>query len=190
MTGLPSSPNGKEVVAPASRAEWRGWLEARPDRTEGVWVAVPKKNSGIAGASYEDLVEEALCFGWIDGQAARGDEDRTLSWFSPRRKGSVWAKSNKERVERLLAQGLMTERGLAVIEQAKADGSWSQLDDAEALVVHADLAEALQAAPGAREAFESLPPSHKKQHLWHIYEAKRPETRRRRIAATIRRLIE
>lgn len=188
--GLPSSPNGKELVAPESRAEWRAWLEGRPDRMEGVWVVYPKKSASVAGPSYADLVEEALCFGWIDGQGAKGDADLTMNWFSPRRKGGIWAKSNKERVDRLISTGLMTERGLVVIEAAKEDGSWNQYDDVEALVVHDDLAEALHGAPGAREAFEALAPSHKREYLWWVYEAKRPETRQRRIAETVRRLLE
>lgn len=188
--GLPVSPNGKEVLAPGSRAEWRAWLQERPDRTEGVWVAYPKKSAQLTGPSYDDLVEEALCFGWIDGQGAKGDNDRTLNWFSPRRKGGIWARSNKERVERLVAAGVMTERGLAVIEAAKEDGSWAQYDDVEALVVHDDLAEALDATAGAREAFAALPQSHQREYLWWVYEAKRPETRVRRIAETVRRLLE
>jgi uncharacterized protein YdeI (YjbR/CyaY-like superfamily) len=149
MSGL-QSPNGKEVVVPRSRTEWRAWLEERPDRVEGVWVAMPRPRSEVEGPAYEDLVEEALCFGWIDGQAAKGNDDLTLQWYSPRRKGSIWAKSNKERVERLAAAGLMTDRGRAVVERAKTDGSWSQADDVEALVVHDDLAEALDASPAAR----------------------------------------
>lgn len=142
------------------------------------------------GPSYEDLVEEALCFGWIDGQAAKGNDDCSLLWFSPRRRGGIWARSNKERVARLGAAGLITERGAEVIAAAKADGSWAQYDDADALVVHVDLAAALAATPGARECFDRLAPSHRKQHLWYVYQAKRPETRERRIAETVRRLLE
>lgn len=186
---VPPSPNGKELLAPASREEWRAWLSAEPNRTEGVWVAYPKKSANVTGPSYDDLVEEALCFGWIDGQGAKGDDERTLNWFSPRRKGGIWARSNKERVERLIAAGLMTERGLGVIDEAKADGSWDQYDDVDAMVEHDDLAEALDGTAGAREAFEALAPSHKKRYLWWVYEAKRPETRQRRITETVHRLL-
>lgn len=187
---LPPSPNGKELVAPGSRAEWRSWLDSRPERTEGVWLAFPKESSDVPGPSYEDLVEEALCFGWIDGQAASGDADLTMQWYSPRRKGGIWARSNKERVERLESAGLMTDRGRAVINRAKADGSWNRYDDVEALVVHQDLADALDATPGARQAFEALAVSRKKERLWRVYEAKRPETRERRIAETVQSLLE
>ncbi len=185
-----SSPNGKEVVAPPSRAEWRRWLDGNPERNEGVWGAIPRKNAVVTGTPYEDLVEEALCFGWIDGQAAGGDDQWTLLWFAPRRKGSIWARSNKERVERLTTGGLMTERGQAVIDRSKADGSWSQYDDVDALLIHDDLAEALDAAPQARDRFEKLAPSHKKAHLWHVYSAKRPDTRAKRIASTVIILLE
>lgn len=184
----PESPNGKEVVTPASRAEWRRWLANQSARTDGVWIAIPKKGAGVVGTAYADLVEESLCFGWIDGQAAPGTDRWRLLWFAPRRKGSVWARSNKERVERLTARGLMTERGQAVIDQAKADGSWSQYDDADALLIHGDLAEALAADPTASARFEALAPSNRKAHLWHVYSAKRPDTRAKRIAETVRRL--
>ncbi|HEX6946922.1 MAG TPA: YdeI/OmpD-associated family protein [Acidimicrobiia bacterium] len=190
MVVIPDSPNGEEVMAPASRAEWRAWLQANHERDMGVWLAIPKKNSRYQTTPYEDLVEEALCFGWIDGISKKGDENFQLLRFTPRRKGSVWAKSNKVRVERMIAAGLMTEAGMAVIEAAKADGSWSQYDDADALIIHDDLAEALDASPEAKAVFERLAPSHKKAHLWHIYSAKRPEIRANRIEATIRSLVE
>jgi uncharacterized protein YdeI (YjbR/CyaY-like superfamily) len=186
----PPSPNGKEVFAPRRRADWRRWLEGRPDRTEGVWVVYPKRSSPVEGPTYDDLVEEALCFGWIDAVTRRADDDRMLQWFAPRRRGGVWAASNKERVERLTAEGLMTDRGQEVIDAAKADGSWSQYADAEAMVVHPDLDQSLASAPGAREAYDALAPSHKKQYLWWVYEAKRPETRAKRITEIVRRLVE
>ncbi|MFP3913869.1 MAG: YdeI/OmpD-associated family protein [Actinomycetota bacterium] len=186
----PSSPDGREVLVPDTRGEWREWLDAHPDRSEGVWVAYPKKSSEVQGPGYDDLVEEALCFGWIDSVARRADDDRTLQWFSPRRKGGIWSRSNKERVERLAARGLMTPRGQAVIDAARADGSWSQYDDVEEMVVHSDLAAALDSAPGARARYEGLAPSRKKQYLWWVYSAKRSDTRQGRIAEMIRRLTQ
>ena len=155
MREIPSSPDGDEVLAPRSRAEWRAWLDANHRRHDGVWLGVPKKNSTVQATSYEDLIEEALCFGWIDGKSVRGDENFQLLRFTPRRKGSIWARSNKGRVERLMAAGLMTEAGLAVTEAAKTDGSWSQYDDADALVVHDDLAEALASSPEAKAERET-----------------------------------
>lgn len=186
----PPSPDGREVLAPRDRDEWRQWLDRHPDRSHGVWVVYPKRSSRLQGPDYDDLVEEALCFGWIDSVVRRADEDRVLQWFSPRRKGGIWAASNKQRVERLAARGSMTPRGQAVIDAAKADGSWSQYDDADALVIHPDLEQALADAPGAQRAFESLSPSVKKQHLWSVYSAKRPVTRSKRIADLVRQLSE
>jgi uncharacterized protein YdeI (YjbR/CyaY-like superfamily) len=137
---------------------------------------------------YDDLLEEALCYGWIDSQSRRVDEDRKIQWFSPRRPGGVWSAPNKERIDRLQRDGLMTEVGQAVIDRAKADGSWSQTDEVDALVIPADLEAAFDAAPEARIAYERLIESARKQHLWAVYSAKRPETRARRIAEIIRQL--
>lgn len=190
MVVVPESPNGEEVLAPPTRAAWRAWLEANHTRGGGVWLAVPRKNSVHRTTPYEELVEEALCFGWIDGLTKRGDDNFHLLRFTPRRKGSIWARSNKERVERLIAVGAMTEAGLRVIEAAKADGSWSRYDDADALVVHDDLAAALEANSEAKAVFERLAPSHRKAHLWHVYQAKKPETRAKRIEDVIRMLRE
>jgi uncharacterized protein YdeI (YjbR/CyaY-like superfamily) len=185
----PSSPNGKDVIVPATRGEWREWLGANPDRTEGIWVVYRKKLSDLEGPGYDDLVEEAICFGWIDSQYRRVDDDRGIQWFSPRRKGGLWSASNKERVERLERAGLMTDAGRAVIEQAKSDGSWSQFDEVDAMVVPSDLEEALESA-GATGAYDSLADSTKKQHLWWITSAKREATRTSRIDETVRRLTE
>ena len=184
----PDTPDGKDLFVPDSRADWRKWLESRPDRTEGVWVAYPKKSSSVEGPAYAELVEEALCFGWIDSTNRRVDDDRLLQWFSPRRKGSVWSSSNKGRVERLVAEGRMTERGQAAIDTARGDGSWSQFDDAEAMVIHPDLQAAFDTAPVAVEAWQSTSPSQRKQDLWWVYSAKRSETRSNRIEKLIHRL--
>lgn len=184
----PSSPNGKEVLTPFSRADWRSWLASNHDRQEGLWIVYRKKSSKLDGPMYDDLVGEALCFGWIDSQSRRVDDDRMMQWFSPRRKGGLWSALNKERIERLVRDGLMTEIGWATIDQAKADGSWSQTDEVDALIVPADLHAALEAAPGAKAAYEALIDSAKKRHLWWIQTAKRPGTRADRIEETIRKL--
>ncbi len=182
------SPNGKEVLTPASREDWRSWLTANSERTEGLWVVHRKKSSKLEGPLYEDLLEEALCFGWIDSQAYRVDEDRKIQWFSPRRRGGLWSAPNKARIARLLEAGQMTAIGQAAIDQAMADGSWSQTDEVDALIVPPELETAFAAAPLARAAYESLNDSAKKQHLWAVYSAKRPETRAKRVADVIRQL--
>jgi uncharacterized protein YdeI (YjbR/CyaY-like superfamily) len=184
----PEPPNGKEWVVPGTREDWRRWLAGNPDRHEGVWVVHRNKTSDLEGPIYDDLVEEALCYGWIDSVTHRVDENRRIQWFSPRRPGGLWSALNKERIERLQSQGLMTGAGQAAIDQAQADGSWSQADEADALVVPADLEAAFDDAPAAKAAYESLADSAKKQYLWHVYSAKRPETRVRRVAEVVRRL--
>jgi uncharacterized protein YdeI (YjbR/CyaY-like superfamily) len=184
----PASPNGKEVLTPGRRGEWRRWLAGNPDRGEGLWLVYRKKSSEVEGPVYDDLVEEALCFGWIDSQVRRVDDDRVMQWFSPRRKGGLWSLLNKERIARLVEAGLMTEAGQAVIDAAKADGSWSQADDVDALVVPDDLEAALAAEPLARAGYEVLPDSQKRQHLWWIHTAKKEATRSDRIDELIRLL--
>lgn len=182
------SPDGKEVLVPPSRSGWRQWLASNPERQDGLWIVYRKKSSSSDGPIYDDLVEEALCFGWIDSRVRRVDDDRLMQWFSPRRSGGLWSAVNKERVAQLIASGHMTERGQTAIDQAKADGSWSQLDDIDALIVPPDLRSALQAVPDAEAAYEALSNSAKKQYLWSIHSAKRPATRSSRIHETIRRL--
>ncbi|MBI5158200.1 MAG: YdeI/OmpD-associated family protein [Acidimicrobiia bacterium] len=157
-------------------------------RKEGLWIVHRKKSSALEGPLYDDLVEEALCFGWIDSQSRRVDDDRKIQWFSPRRKGGLWSASNKSRIARLQEEGLMTAIGQAVIDQAQADGSWSQTDEVDSLIIPADLEAALSASPAAQAAFAGLPDSAKKQHLWAVRIAKRPETRAKRIADVIRQL--
>jgi uncharacterized protein YdeI (YjbR/CyaY-like superfamily) len=181
----PRSPNGRDVIVPVSRAEWRRWLAANTDRKQGLWVVHRKKSSDLEGPVYDDLVEEALCFGWIDSVTHRVDEDRMLQWFSPRRPGGLWSALNKQRIERLERDGLMTEAGQAAIKRAKADGSWSQTDEVDALVVPADLTAAFEAAPEAKAVYDGLADSAKRQHLWSVYSVKRPETRARKIAELI-----
>ena len=185
---IPSPPDDKDVVAPPSRAAWRDWLATNHERQQGLWVVYRKKSSTLDGPLYEDLVEEALCFGWIDSLTRRVDDDRMIQWYSPRRQGGLWSALNKERIERLEREGHMTEIGRAVIEKAKEDGSWSQYDEVDALIVADDLALALAAAPEAKAAYEGLANSVKRQLLWSVYSAKRPETRAKRIEEMIREL--
>jgi uncharacterized protein YdeI (YjbR/CyaY-like superfamily) len=149
-----------------------------------------RKQSGRTGLTYEEAVQEALCFGWIDSKGAKLDEDRTMLWMSPRKRGSGWARTNKVRIEQLLADGLMAPPGLAMIEEAKRDGSWTLLDDVENLVVPGDLAAALDAHPGARERWDALSRSVRRAALEQIVLAKRPETRAKRVAETARRTAE
>ncbi len=167
------------------RASWRRWLAENGESSDGIWLAVGKKGNGVSTLFYEDAVQEALCFGWIDSTVQRMDADRFKQLFTPRRPGSIWSAPNKERVARLKEAGLMAEPGRAAIERAKADGSWDLLTDVEALVMPDDLTAALDAEPAAAEGFSAYPDSMKKQVLWWIVSAKRPATRAERIARTI-----
>ena len=171
---------------PLTLADWRSWLEANHGRAEGIWLISPRRAADRVAFSYEEAVEEALCYGWIDGHTKTLDDMYGMQWFAPRRAGSVWAKSNKERVARLIAQGRMTPAGLAKIEAAQADGSWSLLDSAERLEVPDDLAAAFANYPDARTHFDAFPRSARFGILGWIALAKRPETRANRIAETAR----
>ena len=183
---LMGAQDGAERFHPNDRAAWRRWLEANHEFAPGVWLVSWRKHTGRGGPSYEDAVEEALCFGWIDSRGGKLDNDRTMLWFSPRKPGSGWARPNKERVKRLRAAGLMTPSGQRVIDRAQADGSWSRLDDIENLVVPDDLAAALAARPPARDNWEAFPRSVRRSILEWISQAKREATRTKRVEETAR----
>ena len=182
----PMLPLPDNTVHPLTRAEWRAWLEQHHTRPTGVWLASYKKATGKPAITYEDAIEEALCFGWVDSTAGTIDAERSKLWFAPRRPGSGWSRPNKERIERLIAAGLMMPAGLAKIEAAQQDGSWSRLDAVEALEVPPDLAEALAAYPSARGHFDAFPRSAKRAILEWIVSARTAETRAKRIAETAR----
>lgn len=180
MTRPPSN-----SVHPKSRAEWRRWLEKNHTRTEGVWLVTYKKSAGKPRFEYGESVEEALCFGWIDSKPAKLDEERSMLWFAPRKARTGWSKLNKERVERLIAAGLMAPAGLTKVDAAKKDGSWNALDAVEALEIPSDLAKAFSKNEPARGHFEAFPKSVKRGILEWILNAKRPETRVKRIEETV-----
>ena len=174
-----------EQVLVSSRAEWREWLEANADTSPGIWLVMPRRGNDDPAPTYDEVVEEALCFGWIDSTVRTRDERVALQLLTPRKPSSTWSASNKERLARLIAAGLMTERGLRVVEAAKANGSWEILDSVERLEVPDDLAVALDADPAARAYFDGLPPGVRKQNLFFVISAKRPETRAARIAKIV-----
>lgn len=176
---------GRQIVVAADRSAWRAWLAAHHRQPDGVWLVLARKGSDVASPTYDEAVEEALCFGWIDSVANRWDDARRLQLFSPRKPGSGWARTNKERVERLIATGLMTPAGLATIAAAEADGSWNLLDSVEALEVPEDLRVALDAVPAAAAGFAAFAPSVRKPLLQWLVTAKRAETRAKRIDAIV-----
>jgi uncharacterized protein YdeI (YjbR/CyaY-like superfamily) len=171
------------MIHPESRAAWRAWLEANHATATGVWLVGWRRGHGPR-VQYEDAVEEALCFGWIDGQGGNLDERRARQYYAPRKPRSGWAATNKARVERLIAAGRMRPAGLAAIERAKANGSWTLLDDVEQGIVPDDLAAALEERPPAASNFEAFPKSVRRTLLEWIRQARRPETRARRVVET------
>jgi uncharacterized protein YdeI (YjbR/CyaY-like superfamily) len=172
-----------ERFQPGSLDDWRAWLQANHTRAAGVWLVTWKAAAPGPTITYEESVEQALCFGWVDSKAKGVDAERTMLWFAPRRTRSGWARTNKQRIERLSAAGLMAPAGQAIIDAAKADGSWTLLDDVEDLIVPDDLAAAFDAHPGSREQWESFPRSPRRAMLVWLVEARRPETRAGRVTA-------
>jgi uncharacterized protein YdeI (YjbR/CyaY-like superfamily) len=168
------------------RAAWRAWLRANHMRRTEAWVAHIKKGSRRKGLRYAEGVEEALCFGWIDGLVHALDDDYFLQRYSPRKPSSVWSESNIGRVERLIRQRKMTRAGLRHVEAAQADGRW------QAAMLRRDpdwipeaLLVALRLTPGALEAYRSLPPSQREMYGYAVETAKKPETREKRMRAAI-----
>jgi uncharacterized protein YdeI (YjbR/CyaY-like superfamily) len=179
VAGIQDAPH----VAADDRATWRAWLEANHATARGAWLVTWRKGHGPV-LDYGEAVEEALCFGWVDSTGGRVDERRTKLYFAPRKERSVWSASNKERVARLTAAGLMRPAGIAVIERAKANGAWTALDEVEQGIVPPDLALALEANPPATERFAAFPWSARRAILVWIADAKRPETRAARVNET------
>jgi uncharacterized protein YdeI (YjbR/CyaY-like superfamily) len=171
----------REQFHPETVAAWRAWLHEHHRREGGVWLVSWKSLTGRPRLTYEESVEEALAFGWIDSKARTLDDERAMLWFSPRKPGSGWSRPNKVRIERLEHDGRMTAAGRAVIDKAKRDGSWTLLDAVEDLNVPEDLAAAFAANPGAAGHWEAFSRSARRALLAWIVQAKRQETRARRV---------
>jgi uncharacterized protein YdeI (YjbR/CyaY-like superfamily) len=169
-----------------TRADWRQWLEENHQTASGVWLVFNKKSSGKPHVSYEEGVEEALCFGWIDSKGGLVDNERSKLYYAPRNPKSNWSRPNKERIERLTAAGLMREAGLKMVEIAQKTGTWTALDEVENLVIPDDLQAELNKWPAAMAYFLAFPRSAKRGILEWILNAKTPETRQKRIAETAR----
>lgn len=179
MAALSDAP----LVDWVDRDAWRSWLETNHASSGGAWLVMHRR--GARAGIYEAVVEEALCFGWVDSTAGRVDDERGKLYFAPRKSNSGWAATNKARVERLVAAGRMAPAGLAAIERAKTNGSWTLLDSVERLEVPPDLAAALDERPPAAVSYAAWPPSVRKQALASIAQARRPETRSARIAKLV-----
>jgi uncharacterized protein YdeI (YjbR/CyaY-like superfamily) len=166
----------------AGQAEWHAWLAEHHAASDGVWIKFAKKGSGIPTVVYAEAVEEALIHGWIDGQVKRVDDDFYMQRFTPRRARSVWSKINRAKVEKLIAEGRMAPAGLAEVERAKADGRWERAyDSPKTAEVPDDLRAALDASPAAAKQFAELDGNNRYAILHRLQNAKKPETRARRI---------
>ncbi len=170
-----------EIFCPQNRQEWREWLEKNYDKKQSVWLVYYKKKSKIPTVAYSEAVDEALCFGWIDSKIKSLDEEKFKQLFSKRREKSVWSRVNKEKVKRLIEEGLMRQSGFDVIDKAKENGSWNILDEAEALIIPKDLEDEFLKNPKAKKYFLSLSRSDKRNILQWLILSKKMETRQKRI---------
>ncbi|MEN6337317.1 MAG: YdeI/OmpD-associated family protein [Phycisphaerales bacterium] len=172
-----------------NREAWRAWLAENYATAESLWLVFYKKHTGKAGLTYDEAVEEALCFGWIDGILERIDDEKHMNRFCPRRKNSVWSERNKGRVQRMIEAGRMTEAGLVKIREAKENGQWARAAEREDVaIVPAELTAALARDEKARLNFEKLAPCYRRQFIYWVGAAKREETRCKRVAESVRML--
>ena len=176
-------------VRPKSRQAWRDWLEKNHASSRGVWLVYAKKHSGLPSLTYNDAVEEALCFGWIDSKINPIDDSFYMQVFTPRKAQSAWSALNRTRVKRLVAAGLMTAAGAAAIKAAKKSGMWEATKHADDLIIPPDLANALESNVEARRHWEAYPPSRRKGVLYRLARAKRPETRARYLREIIEHMV-
>ena len=174
-----------ESFYPSSRQQWRGWLQENHDKKQSVWLIFDKMKAGVRILSWSEAVDEALCFGWIDSRSQPIDKEKYRQFFGKRKPNSVWSKINKEKVEKLIKEGLMTKAGLASIELAKENGSWTILDQVEELIIPQELEAVFKAQPDVKDFFLSLSKSAKKAMLHRIAFAKQPVTKQKRISEIV-----
>jgi uncharacterized protein YdeI (YjbR/CyaY-like superfamily) len=178
-------PRDLPSVQPKSRKAWRAWLQKHHTTSSGVWLIYAKKHTGIPSLTYNDAVEEALCFGWIDSLIHPLDDSFYKQVFTPRKEKSAWSAANRRRVERLVEAGLMAAAGMALVTLAKKTGSWEAHKAAETLTMPADLKKAIDANAAAKKNWPTYTESQRKMFLYRVNGAKRPDTRAKRIARII-----
>jgi uncharacterized protein YdeI (YjbR/CyaY-like superfamily) len=169
------------VFHPASVSAWREWLEKNHLLQQSVWLVFYNKKASKKSITWSEAVDVALCFGWIDSKKIKIDDETSHQFFSRRKPKSTWSKINKDKVVKLIDQGLMTKAGSDAIETAKQNGSWTMLDEVEELLIPEDLEEAFSAKQGSKEYFLSLSKSVRKAMLQWLVLARQPETRQKRI---------
>lgn len=175
--------DGRTLLHVETLEEWRAWLEKNHADSSGVWLVSWKKSTGKPFVPYSDSVDEALCFGWIDSRPNKMDEARAMRLFTPRDPKSPWSRINKRKVERLLREGRMSSNGVSMVNAANSNGAWTIYDEIEDLTIPPDLESALDGSAAA--FFDAFPNSAKKNILWWIKTARKPETRVARIDKTV-----
>ncbi len=181
---------GYPIYHAESRAQWRSWLDENHHTARGVWLCSWRTVTGRPTCPYPDVVEEAICFGWIDSTATRLDDDRGLQLLTPRKPKSTWTRLNRQRVADMEAAGLMTDAGRRAVEIASGNGWWTILDPVEDLLEPDDLSSALDANRAARLAWETFPPSARKAMLWWVISAAKQDTRARRIETIVAKAMK
>lgn len=164
-----------------TRIDWRNWLINNHTTEKNVWLKIYKKTSGTPSVTYDEAVDEALCFGWVDSSIRKGDAEHYFQFFAKRNPKSNWSRVNKAKVEKLMQAGLMAEAGVAMVELAKQTGTWTALDDVDNLTNPPDLQQQLDANPPAKGYFDAFPRSVKRGILEWLMNAKQAETRAKRI---------
>ena len=178
--------NGIKTFHAKTKKAWRAWLQKNHLKEEKVWLILYYRENKIPSVYYAEAVEEALCFGWIDSKGNKRDDKSSYLYFAKRKPKGNWSKVNKQRVEKLLLEKRMAKAGIEMVELAKQNGAWTALDNVESLTIPEDFKTALTKSKTALKNFESFPPSSKKIILLWLQSAKRPETRSKRIAETIK----
>ena len=174
---------GGEALRFASRQDFESWLEGNHERSAGAWLQIAKKSSPDPTVTYAEAIEAALCFGWIDGQKGRGNDEHWLQRFTPRSSRSRWSRINRDKAEQLIADGRMRPSGMAEVKRARADGRWQAAYEGQrSATVPDDLQRELDADPDAKAAFAKLDARNRYAIIWRLNDAKRPDTRARRLA--------
>ncbi|KJS07615.1 MAG: hypothetical protein VR77_00030 [Flavobacteriales bacterium BRH_c54] len=171
----------KNSFCPSNKDEWREWLEKNHKKEESIWLIFYKKKSANFNLSWSQAVDEAICFGWIDSVKKSLDEERYIQYFTKRKPTSIWSKINKNKVETLTKQGLMSDAGLKCVRIAKENGSWTILDTVEKLIIPEDLERKFQQYPNSKDYFQSLSVVIRKRLLYWVISAKKKDTREKRI---------
>jgi uncharacterized protein YdeI (YjbR/CyaY-like superfamily) len=191
MASPPNTENEKQPISFTSSKEWRKWLAANHAKSKGIWLRFFKKDSGEKTVTYAEALQEALCYGWIDGQANKYDARSYIQKFTPRRPKSIWSKRNTEIAERLIQEGKMKKAGMQQVELAKADGRWQQAyDSPKNMTLPEDFLQQLSKDKKAKAFFDGLNKANQYAIAWRLQTAKKPETREKRLKEILKMMTE